>query len=93
MGKKSQAVQAARRAVEITPDVLMDMAANPPLRAGDALGSLQWHNHLTGQVTRWTVLRGRRANNYVLRAPDGRVTRAHGWAWILDKMRPILLRR
>jgi len=93
MGKKSQAVQAARQAAEITPDVLMDMAANPPLRAGDAIGSLQWHNHLTGQVTRWTVLRGRRVNNYVLRTPDGRVTRSHGWAWLLEKIRHVLLIR
>ncbi len=96
MGKKSQAVQAvqaARRSADLTPADLQDLAANPQLRAGSVLGRLEWHNYVSGRVTRWAVLRGTRINNYVLRAPDGRVTRAHGWAWLLGKLRHVLLIR
>lgn len=91
-GKKSQAVQRARREAAITPEMLMDMTANPPLVEGSVLGSLQWTNHITGKITRWTVLRGNRVNNYVLRSLDGRTSRPHGMAWMLEKLRPVLLR-
>lgn len=93
MGKRSQEVQRARREAKITPEFLADLASNPPLSDGSAIGSIQWHNFRTGTVTRWTVLRGDRANNYRLRAPDGRASKPHGLAWILVKLRPILLRR
>jgi hypothetical protein len=39
------------------------------------------------------VLRGDRANNYRLRSPDGRVSKPHGMAWILEKVRPVILTR
>lgn len=91
-GKKSQAAQRARREAAITPENLMDLAANQPLGPGSVLGAFQWHNHLTGRVTRWAVLRGNRRNNYVLRTPDGRPSRPHGMAWLLEKIRPVLLR-
>ena len=93
MGKRSQEVQRARREAEITPEFLMDLQANPPLRKGDAIGSLQWTNFLTGQVTRWAVLRGDRSNNFILRSPDGRTSKPHGLAWMLEKVRPVILSR
>ena len=91
-GKKSQAVQRARREASITPEMRMDIAANPLIAEGSFLGSLQWRNGRTGKVTRWAVLRGNRRNNYVLRTPDGRTSKPHGLAWILKKLRPILLK-
>lgn len=82
MGKASQRIQQERRLAEMTPEVLMDLAANPPYSEGDSLGSLTWHNHRTGRVTKWTVERGPRLNNYRLRSPDGRKSKAHGMAWM-----------
>ena len=77
----------------MTPEILMDLRANPPLRDGSPLGSFEWRNYLTGKVTRWAVLRGTRRNNYRLRTPDGRTSKPHGMAWLLAKMRPVILRR
>jgi len=71
--------------------MLMDMRANPPLRQGDPIRAIEWRNLQTGAILRWVVLRGSRVNNYILRTPDGRTTRAHGMAWILDHLRKILL--
>lgn len=93
MGLASQRVQRERRLADITPEVLMDLAANPPYSEGDSLGSLTWHNHRTGRVTRWIVERGPRLNNYRLRSPDGRKSKPHGMAWMLDKIRAVILRR
>ena len=93
MGKASQKMQSERRMAEITPEVLRDMEVNPPLTEGDCLGSLTWHNHRSGRITRWGVERGPRSNNYRLRSPDGRKSRPHGMAWLLTKIRMIILRR
>lgn len=93
MGRESQRVQAERRMADITPEFLMDLAANPPLHAGDCIGTLEWRNHLTGRLTRWAVLRGDRINNYQLRSPDGRASKPHGMAWILEKVRHVILTR
>ena len=93
MGKASQKVQREDRLADMTPEVLRDMAANPPLAEGDCLGSLTWHNHRSGRVTRWAVERGPRSNNYRLRSPDGRRSLPHGMAWILTKIRMVILRR
>lgn len=94
-GKKYQAVQAAlraaRRAAGITPEMLRDLAANPPPRPGEPIRSLEWCNLQTGAILRWTLLRGPRANNYILRTPDGRRSQPHGMAWILSHLRHILL--
>lgn len=89
--KKSQAVQAARRAACITPEMLQDMTANPPPCPGEPIRSLEWCNIQTGAILRWTLLRGPRANNYILRTPDGRHSKPHGMAWIMSHLRPILL--
>ena len=93
MGKASQKIQREDRLSEMTPEVLWDMAANPLLEEGDCLGSLTWHNHRTGKVTRWAVERGTRVNNYRLRSPDGRRSRPHGMAWMLARIRAIILRK
>jgi hypothetical protein len=70
----SQEVQRARRVAAGDPAELADLAANPPLAEGDASGAIQWTNFRTGKVTRWTVLRGDRTNNYRLRSPNVRMT-------------------
>lgn len=93
MGKASQKVQSERRMAGMTPEVLRDMEANPPLMEGACLGTLTWHNHRSGQITRWAVERGPRSNNYRLRSPDGRRSRPHGLAWLLVKIRMVILRR
>ena len=93
MGKSSQRVQAAARMACITPETLMELVANPPLSEGESLGSLTWHNHRTGQVTRWVLERGPRANNYRLRSPDGRKSKPHGMSWLMAKIRAVILRR
>ena len=93
MGKASQLVQAARRMAEMTPEILMDLASNPRYSEADSLGSITWHNHRTGRVTKWIVERGPRLNNYRLRSPDGRKSKPHGMAWLLEKMRAVILRR
>lgn len=93
MGIKSQQVQQERRMAAMTPEVLMDLQANPPFSEGDSLGSLTWHNHRTGLVTRWVVERGPRRNNYRLRSMDGRKSRPHGMAWLMEKIRAVILWR
>jgi hypothetical protein len=93
MGKRSQEVQRQRREADITPEYLMDLKANPSLCDGDVIGSLEWRDFRTGKVTRWTVLRGDRVNNIRLRAPNGRSSKSHGWAWVLEKVRAVILRR
>ena len=54
---------------------------------GDAIGSLQYHDFRTGKIRRWTVLRWDRVDRVILRYPDGRKTKPHGWTWILDHLR------
>ena len=93
MGKASQRVQAARRMAKMTPEILMGLASNPRYSEGDSLGSITWHNHRTGRVTKWIVERGPRLNNYRLRSPDGRKSKPHGMAWMLEKIRAVILRR
>ena len=90
-GRKSQAIQAAKRESEITPEMLMDMMANPPLREGDVVHVLQWSTIQTGVVLRWAFVRGPRRNNFRMRASDGRVSKPHGMAWFMDHLRPIFL--
>ena len=77
----------------LDPAAVADRLANPPPSSGDAIGSLEWRNFQTGKVTRWTVLRGNRCNNYQLRTPDGRKSMSHGLAWLLAKVRHVILCR
>ena len=91
LGKKSQAAQRARRLAAIDPQDAADMLANPPVSDGDAIGSLVWRDFRSGRIARWTVLRGNRINNYRLRSPDGRQSNPHGLAWLLAKVRHVIL--
>jgi hypothetical protein len=91
MGIASQKAQAARRIALLTADDLVDAMAIP--RPGDAVGCLQYHDFRTGRVRRWTVLRGDRLDRVVLRSPDGRKTRSHGWTWIMNHLRGFLAGR
>lgn len=93
LGKKSQAARRARREAALDPLEVADLLAMPPVVAGGAIGSIELRSYGSGTVTRWTVLRGARRNNYRLRTPDGRTSKNHGMAWVLDHLRPILLRK
>ena len=93
MGKRSQEVQRARRLEAMTPELLREMEMNPPLQEGSAIGMFRFHDFVTGHITSWVVERGDRTNNYRLRTPDGRKSKPHGMAWILEKIRPVLLGR
>jgi len=96
MGKKSQAVQSSRRNAE-EPARARELAEieiqNLPRNQGDALGVLQWTDFRTGKVRRWTVRIGDRADRVTLHNPDGRGTGSHGWAWVLNHLRPYLCGR
>ena len=93
LGKLSQASQQAKRLAAVDQAALADSLANPPPAAGDAIGSIELRSFRSGSVTRWTILRGTRRNNYALRTPDGRRSQAHGMAWMLTKIRRVILRR
>jgi hypothetical protein len=71
----------------LDPEFLVDVLANPPLKRGDPIGSLQWRDFRSGKVLRWTVLRGDRVDRVMLRHPDGRKTKSHGWTWVMDHLR------
>lgn len=92
LGKHSQEVQLAKRLAAIDPSDLADMLANPSPLPGDAIGSLELRNFRSGTISRWTILRGTRRNNYVLRTPDGRRSNPHGLTWITVHLRPLILR-
>ena len=93
MGKASQRVQQARR-MERMAERILELAEydvwNLPRKQGDALGSLQWTDFLTGKVRRWTVRIGIRQDQITLESPDGRKTASHGWSWALNHMRGFL---
>jgi hypothetical protein len=66
-------------------------AENLPRRQGDPLGCLQWTDFRTGKVIRWVATIGDRADRVTLRAPSGRLSKSHGWTWILSKVRRVIL--
>ena len=90
MGKASQRLQRERRMADL-PERMRELAeieaTNLPRKQGDALGSLQWTDFATGQVRRWVVRIGARADQITLHSPDGRATESHGWDWTLTKLR------
>jgi len=85
----------ARRDAE-EPERIREMqeieTINFPRKQGDALGCLQWHDFRTGKVRRWTVRIGDRADRVTLES-GGKITRSHGWTWILDHLRGYLAGR
>lgn len=96
MGKASQRVQSERRMADM-PERLRELAEidaqNLPRKQGDALGCLQWHDFRTGRVRRWTVRIGDRCDRITLEFPDGRKTKSHGWTWMLEKIRAVIIRQ
>lgn len=91
MGKRSQAVQRARREAAISDDDLRLLAADPPLLKGDVIGRIEFQDFRSGTIRRWSVCRGNRTNNYTLRSPDGRESKPHGMSWILERVRKVIL--
>lgn len=75
------------------PEALDSLRRHPPIRKGDVIGSFEWRDFRSGEVRRWRVHRGDRIGRVFLTSPDGRRTRSHGWAWILDHLRPFLVGR
>ena len=82
-----------QRERQLDPEVLSELISNPSIREGDAIGSLQWTDFRSGKVMRWTVLRGDRVDRVILRHPDGRKTKSHGWTWVMDHLRGFLAGR
>lgn len=72
------------------PEARLERLANPPILKGDPIGALEWRDFRSGEVKRWTVLRGDRVDRVILRHPDGRETRSHGWTWVMDHLRGYL---
>lgn len=60
---------------------------------GDPLGCLQWTDFRTGKVRRWIVRIGDRSDRVTLETPSGKRTKSHGMAWMLEKIRAVILRR
>lgn len=60
---------------------------NLPRKPGDPLGCLQWTDFRTGNVTRRIVEIGDRIDRIVIRHPDGKRSRSHGWTWFLEHFR------
>lgn len=59
---------------------------------GEYLGTLQWHD-ASGQVRRWVIRQGDRANNISVQAlvfgcSSGRLYRT--WTWLSDRLRRVL---
>lgn len=86
MARRRWEIDRQRRDAE-EPARRAELAANPPLVPGAPIGSLTWHDHLTGKVRRWTVLLGERRDQVALRAPDGRATGSAGWTHHLNNLR------
>lgn len=63
------------------------IASFPHATENDPIGSLEWRDFQTGEVLRWTILRGDRRDRVKLRHPDGRTTKSHGWTWIMNHLR------
>ena len=68
-------------------------ARNLPSRQGDAIGTLQWTDHRTGEVRRWTLRIGDRADRYTVQSPSKlSTTGSHGFTWIFAKLRSRILK-
>lgn len=61
---------------------------NLPKNKGDMKGVLQWTDAATGQVRRWVVRIGDRADRITAEAPGGgQRTKSHGWTWFTGRLR------
>ena len=83
----------AQRDAEM-PDRIRDLAEieiqNLPRKQGDILGSLQWTDARSGKVRRWIIRIGDRADRITAEMPHSKATKSHGWAWLLNHLRPHL---
>ena len=66
---------------------------NLPRKQGDILGSLQWTDARTGRIRRWIIRIGDRIDRITMESMDGKQTSSHGWAWVLNSLRPHLCGR
>jgi len=80
MGKASQRVQAERRLADGPRE-----DCRP--QEGEAFASVTVHNFQSGDVMRFVLRRGDRSNNFAVSNPSGESSKAHGWAWFLDRLR------
>ncbi|MEK0451988.1 MAG: hypothetical protein RL088_4256 [Verrucomicrobiota bacterium] len=62
-------------------------AENLPRAMGDALGCLQWTDYRDGQVRRWVVRIGDRADRITVEAPGAEASASRGWTWFLTRLR------
>lgn len=96
MAQARWAADRARRDAE-APAILRELAeieaTNLPRHQGDALGSLQWTDFGTGQVRRWIIRIGDRADRMTLESPHTEPTASHGWTWIMSRLRSHLAGR
>lgn len=80
-----------RRRDALEPERIRELAKvaaeNLPRAAGDALGCLQWTDYRDGQVRRWVVRIGDRADRITVQAPAGKPSASHGWTWFLTRLR------
>lgn len=84
----------ARRDAEMPERILEQQEIeirNLPRKQGDAVGCLQYHDFATGKITRWVVEIGDRTDRRVLRTPDGRRSKSHGWAFLFRCVRMVIL--
>lgn len=75
----------------IDAEKLADLLAMP--QKGNAIGILEYRCYRTGKVRRWTILKVDRTDRVILRNPDGRQTKPHGWTWVMDHLRGFLAGR
>jgi len=96
MAKARWDADRARRNAEM-PERIREIAEiemmNLPRKQGDILGSLQWTDVRTGRVRRWIIRIGDRSDRITMESPSGKQTNSHGWAWILNHLRPYLCGR
>ena len=89
MNKARWDADRARREEEM-PERIRELAEydvqNLPRKEGDALGCLQWHDFRTGKVRRWVIRIGDRSDRITAES-NNKVTKSHGWSWILTNLR------
>ena len=91
MGKRSQEVQTARRLAAMDPQELLERRTSMEFGPGAPVRTIEIRDLFTGIIRRWTVLQGPRLNNFILRSPSGKTSKPHGTAWIMNKLRRVLL--
>jgi len=68
-------------------EIILQEAAYPPVVEGTPVGSFEYRDFRSGEVKRWVIERGGRADQIRFRHPDGRRSRSGGWAWAFVQLR------